>query len=143
MRRFARYFLGSIDCVIILPLALLIVAVIAFIPPAFIIRLAHFLQKISSCMPVTREDKHRIYRRWTTALARLRRYLRVELTCLGEAIVLQTMLRFSGVVSEIKLGIAREGAPTAAHAWLEIPGVEIHSGARGDFIEFSSQPFYS
>jgi|688.fasta_scaffold330516_2 hypothetical protein len=132
---------GSIDCIIILPLVLFIGCVIAFMPPVFIIRVAQFLQRITAYMPLGNEHKDRSYRRWTAALTRLRRYAKIKLTCLGEVIVLRTMLRFSGVLSEIKIGIAQDGEPSAAHAWLVVPGVVIDNAERVDFIEFSSHPF--
>ena len=139
----SRYFFGTIDCIIILPLTLLVAGVIAYMPPADIIKVASYLQKITSLIPQTTERKNQMYERWVKALARLRRFLKIKLTCLGEVIVLRTMLRVSGVQGEIKIGIRRSGQPDAAHAWLEIPGVETNVDLPTEYIEFSLQPFHS
>ncbi len=136
-----RYLLGSIDCILILPITLFIGFVVAFLPPVFTIKAAQILQRMSSIIPLSTVQQNRSCSRWSTALARLRRYLKIKLTCLGEAIVLRTMLRISGIHSEIKIGINRYGELKAAHAWLEVPGAGINNRSQDDFIEFSRQPF--
>lgn len=45
--------------------------------------------------------------------------------CLPRALVLQTLLRRAGVVTELRLGVRREADGISAHAWLEADGIPV------------------
>lgn len=48
-----------------------------------------------------------------------------RIRCLERALALQALLERRGVASELRIGVRREGARLAAHAWLEHAGVPL------------------
>lgn len=43
-------------------------------------------------------------------------------TCLTQALAARTLLRLNGYDSELKIGVVKDAANLAAHAWIEIDG---------------------
>jgi hypothetical protein len=77
------------------------------------------------------------------ALDRVKKYLFLPLSCLGESIVLRTYLRLSGVPSEIKLGVKETSGTLEAHAWVELPGITDPTRSSEKYKQFSVHPFCS
>jgi Transglutaminase-like superfamily len=50
------------------------------------------------------------------------RYNRPWANCLKQSLVLWTVLRSQGIVSELRIGVQRESDKFAAHAWVEYQG---------------------
>lgn len=68
----------------------------------------------------------------TAEVRRLNRLVRIAarrhlypMTCLRRSLVLQWLLGRAGISVELKLGVRREGAGIAAHAWIEYLGEAI------------------
>lgn len=63
----------------------------------------------------------------------------VHATCLRQALLVYGMLRRRGLQPELKLGVRREGADFAAHAWVELSGQRL---AQSDvvFAPFDQPP---
>lgn len=141
VRKISHNLLACADCILILPVTLLVVGSIRFLPAPVVIKVAGLLHKLTSFVPARAENEHYIYDRWTRALRRIQKYLKIRMTCLGKAVILRTMLRTSGVSAEIKLGATQSSELLVAHAWIEIPGVPIDECAQAQYVEFPSHPF--
>ena len=141
MRKIPYYVLSSADCIFVLPVALLVSGSVRFLPAAAVITIAGQLQKFTSYIPLRMNNQYNKYSRWTRALGRIQKYLKIGTTCLGRAIILRTMLRTSGIPAEIKLGVKGSDELLVAHAWIQIPGVHVDESDREHYIEFFSHPF--
>ena len=65
------------------------------------------------------------------------RHYPLNLTCLKKALVLKSLLGRQGMVTDLKIGLKKEGDLLKAHAWLEQDG-EIITDAPGMAEEFQS-----
>ena len=61
-------------------------------------------------------------------------WFNLEAPCLPTALVAQWMLRRRGVASKLCLGVRRDAAVLAAHAWLEIDGKIVFGSAEKSFV---------
>jgi hypothetical protein len=81
-------------------------------------------------------DVYRQLARFTAAAYRL---LPVRSTCLRESLVLCALLNRRGARARLYLGVDKNGAALAAHAWVECDGVA-SEGARSSFRELRTSP---
>jgi hypothetical protein len=81
-------------------------------------------------------DRYLQMARFTAAAYRL---LPVPSTCLRESLVLCALLNRRGANARLCLGVDKNGAALAAHAWVECEGV-VSEGARSSFRELRSLP---
>ncbi|MBI4638607.1 MAG: lasso peptide biosynthesis B2 protein [Candidatus Rokubacteria bacterium] len=63
------------------------------------------------------------------------RYATPTPTCLKHALVLSWLLRRRGVVTTLRIGVARRGSELGAHAWLEQGGEVVFGDAQRDGYE--------
>jgi hypothetical protein len=54
------------------------------------------------------------------------RYHQPWANCLKQSLVLWILLRDRGIISEVRIGIERESAKFAAHAWVEYQGIVLN-----------------
>lgn len=141
--KYYRLLRGIIDCALVLPTAVAVAITICVLPAPHTISLARALERITSWLPTTSSNPIFTHLRWVKALHRIKKYLLLPLSCLGEAIVLRTYLRLSGIRGEIKLGIRERLGSLEAHAWLELPGVENTTKFSEQYKQFLSHPFSS
>ena len=66
-------------------------------------------------------DLPEIDRVWTTVrMVRIAvRYNHLWTNCLKQSLVLWTLLRSQGIISELRIGVQREATKFSAHAWIE------------------------
>jgi hypothetical protein len=57
-----------------------------------------------------------------------RHHLR-PMSCLRRALAMQRLLAERGVVTQLRIGVRKDGKEFGAHAWLEYAGKPIHDGA--------------
>ena len=72
--------------------------------------------------------------RFATAAYRL---LPIRATCLRESLVLYALLRRRGAAPRLCVGVRKDGATLAAHAWVECDGVAT-SGEERSFLELTA-----
>jgi hypothetical protein len=65
---------------------------------------------------------------WTTVrMVRVAvRYYQPWANCLKQSLVLWILLRFQGIISELRIGVQRESNKFSAHAWVEYQGVVLN-----------------
>ncbi|HLG54669.1 MAG TPA: lasso peptide biosynthesis B2 protein [Vicinamibacterales bacterium] len=80
-----------------------------------------------------------LYRQLTRFTAVAYRLLPVPSTCLRESLVLCALLNRRGARARLCLGVDKNGAALAAHAWVECDGVA-SEGARSSFRELRMLP---
>lgn len=61
--------------------------------------------------------------------------------CLVQALAAEVMLRRAGVEARVSIGVASDGAPLAAHAWLESSGILV-CGDADDLARYQTLVVY-
>jgi hypothetical protein len=67
-------------------------------------------------------DPHTLIEHARLPIDPARRYHPYPIRCLGRSLVLQQRLRRVGVVTELRIGVAKSGGELRAHAWIEYGG---------------------
>jgi hypothetical protein len=65
-------------------------------------------------------------RRIASLVGATARHLPFPSTCLTRSIALVLMLKKQGIESQLRIGVRKEGAALAAHAWVEFAGVPVN-----------------
>lgn len=62
---------------------------------------------------------------WVRAVDVAARHHLYPMSCLPRALALRSLLAEEGVATDLRIGVRKEGAALAAHAWVELEGVPI------------------